>query len=277
MPPLLWPSYSFLLKTFINFQESRGFICTHSLAYTFLLAFIPFSIATASISDWLPFSNSLVDEVQTYFFSRFLPQSGTDIYDLFKLSFRHSTRLSIVGVISLLVTTYGMMFAIEQHIHQMWHLKRQRKILQTLFIFSGFFILGPIITYSIAYIYRFISAKLNISVEIQYIISECLSILITTSSFIAVYKFIPNKKVSWRYAVISGVIAAGLFSILRWVFVISMINLKEEYSLLYGSLVTLPIFLLWIYLNSFIFLYCAQIIYVAEKRKNRKLKKIYSN
>lgn len=261
-----------MLKTFINFQKSNGLICTNSLAYTFLLAFVPFSIATASISDLLPFSDSLIKEVEAYFFARFLPQSGTDIYDLIKLSFRHSTRLSILGVISLFVTIFGMMFAIEQHIHQMWHLKRQRKIIHSLLIFSCFFILGPLVTYTMAFIYRVLSVKFNLTDETQYIISECLSTFITISSFIAVYKFIPNKKVNWRYVISAGFIAAMLFSVLRWLFAASMMNLQQEYSLLYGSLVTLPIFLLWIYLSCLIFLYCAQIIYVAERIKGRKRK-----
>jgi len=257
------------MQTLVNFYKSRGFICTNSLAYTFLLAFIPFLIATASISDLLPFSNQLVVEVQTYFFSRFLPQSGSQVYDLFKMSFSHSTRLSVLGILSLLITTYGMMFAVEQHIHQMWYLKRQRSILKTIIIFSCFLVCGPLLTYSVAYIYELLYIYFELA-WVENAVSDFLSVIITVTSFIFVYKYIPNKKVKWRHASASGIIAGVLFSILRWLLAISMGNLQENYSLLYGSLATLPIFMLWIYLSCLIFLYCAQIIYVAEIKYDLK-------
>ena len=269
VPKKIYPVYSFFYRALINFIKARGLICTNSLAYTFLLAFIPFLVAIASISDWLPFSNRLINDVQNYFFSKFLPRSGTQIYDLFKLSFKHSTRLSIAGGVSLIATSYMMMFAVEQHIHQMWHINRQRKIIYSLGIFTGFFIGGPMLVYSLADIGEVLDFKFN-SPIFTYLLPHFMSVLVTILSLIAVYKFIPNKKVKWKHAIVAGMIAGIVFSLLRWGFSVYMARLEAEYKLLYGSIAILPIFLLWLYISSLNFLYCAQIIYILERKNKRK-------
>lgn len=59
--------------------------------------------------------------------------------------------------------------------------------------------------------------------------------------------------------------AAGLFATIAFIGIQAYFNwcmesLREQYVLLYGTLVTLPIFLLWIYLSVLVLLVGAQII-----------------
>jgi membrane protein len=228
-----------------------------------MLAFIPFSIAIASISAWLPISPRIVDEVEHFFFNEFIPQSGNQIYHLFLLSFKHSTRLSVVGILSLLVTSYGMMFAIEQHINLLWLITKRRSFFHSILIYTGFFVFGPIIVYSLAYAIDAIDNLISEPLYIKFI-GLTAAHLITLISFIAIYKFVPNKAVAWRHALYAGIIAALIFILLQSTFNLSMVHLQQQYSLLYGSLAVLPIFLLWLYFSVWILLIGAQTIYVFE-------------
>lgn len=266
IPKWGYGSFSFLFKVWSNFQKSGGITCCSSLSYTLLLAFIPFSISMASISSWLPISNSLVNDVQLYFFSKFIPQSGHQIYDLFRSSFKHSSRLSILGALSLLGTCYGMMFTVEQHIHQMWQIKRQRSLIRSLLLFTGFFIGGPLLVYSIAVVVEFFQLTIRDEV-INQILAMFAGNLVTLLSFVFIYKFLPSKTVRWKHAIGAGVLAGVAFACLQAYFSYSMRHLQEEYYLLYGSLAMLPVFLLWLYLSVLILLMGAQIIYVIELKK----------
>jgi membrane protein len=261
-----YSSYRFLFKVWINFQKSGGISCCSSLSYTLLLAFIPFSISMASISSWLPVSNTLINDVQLYFFSKFIPQSGTEIYDLFKLSFTHSSRLSILGLLSLLGSCYAMMFTVEQHIHHMWQIKRQRSLINSLLLFTGFFLAGPLLVYFVALIVEFLDLFV-IDPNLRRYIAFLAANLVTLISYIIIYKFLPSKPVRWRHAIGAGSLAGIAFGVLEQYFSYSMLQLKEEYSLLYGSLAMLPIFMLWLYLSVLILLMGAQIIYVLELKK----------
>lgn len=263
IPKWGYGSFSFLFKVWTNFQKSGGITCCSSLSYTLLLAFIPFSISMASISSWLPISNNLVNDVQIYFFSKFIPQSGHQIYDLFRLSFKHSSRLSILGLLSLLGTCYGMMFTVEQHIHQMWHIKRQRSLVNSLLLFTCFFTGGPLLVYTIAVVVEFLQVTIQ-NEAISLMLAMIAGNLVTLISFILIYKFLPSKAVRWKHAIGAGVLAGIAFACVQAYFSYSMRHLQEEYYLLYGSLAMLPVFLLWLYLSVLILLVGAQIIYVVE-------------
>lgn len=266
IPKWGYGSFNFLFKVWSNFQKSGGITCCSSLSYTLLLAFIPFSISMASISSWLPISNTLINDVQMYFFSEFIPQSGHQIYDLFRLSFNHSSRLSILGLLSLLGTCYGMMFTVEQHIHQMWQIKRQRSLIHSLLLFTGFFIGGPLLVYTIASIVEFLQ-RITQSDLVGQVLAVMAGNLVTLLSFILIYKFLPSKSVRWKHAIGAGILAGIAFACLQGYFSYSMRHLQDEYYLLYGSLAMLPIFLLWLYLSVLILLVGAQIIYVIELKK----------
>ena len=263
-----YASFRFLFKVLVNFQKAGGISCSSSLSYTLLLAFIPFSISIASISSWLPISNTIINDVQMYFFSKFIPQSGTEIYALFQLSFNNSNRLSILGMISLLGSCYGMMFTVEQHIHQMWQIKRQRSLIHSLLLFTGFFVGGTLLVYLIAIVVEFLDSII-FDTNIQSYIAFLAANLVSLVSFICIYKFLPSKSVRWLHAISVGILVAVAFGLLQTYFSYSMLHLEGEYSLLYGSLAMLPIFMSWLYLSVLILLIGAQIIYVLELKKRR--------
>jgi membrane protein len=252
---------NFNYKLWDNFSKSNGLSSCSSLSYTFLLAFIPFSISIASLSTWLPVSERLIQNVEYYFFSQYIPQLGHQVYDLFTFSFNQTKRLSMLGFISLFITSYGMMFSVEQHIHSMWHLKRQRRLWQSFFIFSGFFVGGTIFIFIMAYFTEFVQVHVAHGILYQHIGTVSAHIF-TIASFISLYKFIPSVKVKLSHAVIAGSFASLAFIILQSGLNFSMHYLQQDYELLYGSLAMLPIFLLWLYLSVLILLLGAQIIYV---------------
>ncbi|RTL12000.1 MAG: YihY family inner membrane protein [Neisseriaceae bacterium] len=252
---------NFSYKVWGNFSGSNGLSRCSSLAYTLLFAFIPFSISIVSISAWLPVSEEITNNIEYYFFSQYIPQLGHQVYDLFKFSFSHTKRLSIFGFISLFVTSYGMMFSIEQHIHDMWHLKRQRKLIYSFIVFSGFFVVGTIFIFVMAYFTEFVQVRVTHGIVYENM-GRVSAHIVTIVSFISIYKFIPSVKVKWLHAIIAGIGAAIAFIILQLGFTASMDYLQKDYELLYGSLAMLPIFLLWLYLSVLILLLGAQVIYV---------------
>lgn len=262
---------NFNYKLWDNFSKSNGLSSCSSLSYTFLLAFIPFSISIASLSAWLPVSEQLIHNVEYYFFSQYIPQLGHQVYDLFTFSFSHTKRLSMFGFLSLFTTSYGMMFSVEQHIHSMWHLKRQRRLWLSFFIFSGFFIVGTIFIFIMAYFTEFIQERVTHGMVYRHI-GVVSAHVITITSFISLYKFIPSVKVKWSHAVIAGTSASIAFIILQTGLTLSMNYLQKDYELLYGSLAMLPIFLLWLYLSVLILLLGAQVIYVMRTNSTMRIR-----
>jgi membrane protein len=62
------------------------------------------------------------------------------------------------------------------------------------------------------------------------------------------YMVVPNRLIDWRDAACGGIVAAIAFEITKRLFVVFVAKFPT-YTVLYGALAALPIFLLWIYLG----------------------------
>jgi membrane protein len=74
------------------------------------------------------------------------------------------------------------------------------------------------------------------------------SALIVVVAFSLLYAVVPNRRIEWRNAIVGGVTAGILFSMLRWAFGVYLIYFPI-YKTIYGALAAVPIFLVWMYLS----------------------------
>jgi len=75
--------------------------------------------------------------------------------------------------------------------------------------------------------------------------------------FLLAYKLIPNTKTHWRYVFPGALLAAILFEIVSNLFVI-FLSRFANYELIYGSIASAIVLLIWIYISAFILVLGAQ-------------------
>jgi membrane protein len=73
-----------------------------------------------------------------------------------------------------------------------------------------------------------------------------LSILFLTGGFFVVYKILPNTKINSWIALLASFLVAILFTVAKKLFSLYMFYVPT-YSVIYGSLSLIPIFILWVY------------------------------
>jgi membrane protein len=78
-------------------------------------------------------------------------------------------------------------------------------------------------------------------------VGKMIPTLITVFVLMAVYILVPNKKVKFFSAFWGAVVCVSLFSVLRLIFAMFVLN-SATYKTLYGALAILPVFLVWMYL-----------------------------
>lgn len=252
-----------LYKSANHFVKNRGLRNSSGLAFTATLAFIPLSIALATIGEIMPFSRGTIRGVQQYFLNDYIPQSGGELSQLVSLSIQNSSHLSWASFIFLIASCYGVLFEIQDAFNIMSYRRRKAKLSYSLLRFTLFFTIGPFFVYELGHLNKVINDLT--SEHYQRILVPITSWTFTFGVFISLYKFIPVQKILLRHAVVVGLAAGTVFLSLQEYFIYSIKELKENYQLLYGSLAMLPIFLLWIYLSTFILLFGIQVIYTWEK------------
>ncbi|MDE6157903.1 MAG: YihY family inner membrane protein, partial [Muribaculaceae bacterium] len=95
------------------------------------------------------------------------------------------------------------------------------------------------------------------------IILEGVQVLMTFLFFTAAYMLIPNTKVKFANAFLSGTLAGSGFLILQWLFVTGTLYVTR-YNAIYGSFAFIPLLLLWIQLVWVICLAGAVICYSSQ-------------
>ena len=249
-----------------SFRRNGGFLCCGNLSYTLLLAFIPFAISMANLSALLPFSQDLINRVEWYVFNKFLPQNGDDLYLLFSESFKNSHKLSWISFFLLVISSYGMMLAISQSLNQVMRIKSKRSILFSLVLITWVFIIGSAFAFSLGWFCELIFPHI-LNQEVNKMVGSVASVIESAFSFFLIYQFLPYRRVKLRHSLLAMLCSTLAFSCVQMYFFWFMKNLQQEYTLLYGSLATLPIFLLWIYLSVMILLFFGQLIIILENKQ----------
>jgi len=87
--------------------------------------------------------------------------------------------------------------------------------------------------------------------------SRLVAFLLILAVFLLLYKLIPNTKTYWRYVWPGALLAAILFEIARTLFVFYLENFGN-YQLIYGSIASIIVLLVWIYYSAFIMILGAE-------------------
>jgi membrane protein len=81
--------------------------------------------------------------------------------------------------------------------------------------------------------------------------------LLSLTIFLLIYKFIPNTKTFWRYVWPGALLSATLFEIAKTFFLLYLTRFAN-YELVYGSVASIIVLLVWIYSSAFIIILGAE-------------------
>ncbi len=90
--------------------------------------------------------------------------------------------------------------------------------------------------------------------------------LFSAAAFLTVYRFLPNERVSWRSLLVGTGVAVLLFEGAKGIFFWYLRTLSG-YSMVYGPLAGVVVFLVWVYLAAIILLLGGEVI--AEMERSR--------
>lgn len=182
-----------------------------------------------------------------------------------------------VGIVVLLWSVIKVMGDIESAFNEIWSVNKQRSITRKLSDYLTIMLLAPfclIISYSgTSYITTLIE---NWATSIDWVnhfhglISFGLNLIpysLLWIAFAILYLVMPNTKVQFKAALISGIIAGVAFQIVQYFYVKFQVGVSN-YNAIYGSFAVIPLFLVWMQLSWTIILIGAGISYSIQNVKN---------
>lgn len=224
-----------------------------SLTFTTTLALVPLLTIVLAIFTTFPVFSSFRASLEGYFVQTVMPKgiANTIIGNLTQFASK-ATRLSAVGAVALMFTSSAMMATVERAFNQIWRVKRKRPLPQRVLMYWALLTLGPLLFgLSLTVTSQLFLATSGVMATVPLfgaLFYTAVSLALTTGAYTLLYMAVPNRFVDWRDAVWGGLVAAVAFEIAKRLFGV-FIRQFPNYTIIYGALAALPLFLLWMYLS----------------------------
>jgi membrane protein len=224
-----------------------------SLTFTTVLALVPVLTIAFAIFTTFPLFNTFRASLEGYFIQSLMPKtiSNTIIAYLNQFAAKAS-RLSAVGGVALIFTAVAMLNTIDRVFNHIWRVKKRRARAQRILVYWAIVTLGPLmIGVSITVTSYLFTATSGVVSQVPFlsgVFYTLFSLALSTGAFTLLYMAIPNRFIDWRDAAWGGAVAAVAFEIAKRLFA-AFITQFPTYTVVYGALAALPIFLVWIYVS----------------------------
>ena len=223
-----------------------------SLTFTTVLALVPLLTIALAIFTAFPLFNTLRTSLDTFFVQNLMPKLiANTILGYLNQFAAKSTGLSAIGAIALTITAVAMMSTIDRVFNRIWRVRQARPIVQRVLIYWAIVTLGPVlIGFSISvtsYLFMATNGVVLKTSLIGAIFYTSVSIFLTTGAFTLLYVVVPNRVIDWRDAMWGGLLAGIALELAKRIFAIYIVKFPT-YTMVYGSVAAVPIFLIWIYL-----------------------------
>ncbi len=107
---------------------------------------------------------------------------------------------------------------------------------------------------------------------LEFWIGTLVASLFVVLMFFSLYKFLPNRRIRWRAAMLAAVFTTVLFELAKFIFTAYLGSFNPG-SLYTGTLATLVIVVFWVYYSSVIFILGGEVGQVHELRRVRRVQR----
>jgi len=256
-------------------HAGKGFIADHclvgasALSYTMLLSFLPMTVIVLVIFSNFPIFGGARDHFIVVLLRIFAPDVGEEAARWFEYVATNATKTTAVGVLAFVFTSIMLLATIEDQLNVIWGVTTQRTWVQRVIVYWLILTLGPLLLgvgMSLsgdfdAYASTTGTPGLGAGQAIQTWFADAtrfVPFVLEAISFTLLFRLIPNCPVRWRDAAMGALIAAALIEALKLAFALYVSRLSS-YSVIYGALAGIPIFLLWMYIFWVVVLFGAEI------------------
>ncbi len=245
-----------------GFRGEKIGLRASALTYITILSLVPLLAVVFAIVRGLG-QEELRHSVHEFVFSNLAPGTREQIghyLDGF-IAQASSGAMGGFGAFFLLLSAVGLFHNIERSLNDIWGVQRPRPLMTRVILYWSVLTLGPIALGASLFATSMARSLVEHSLpsEVIALISPGTSILL----FFFLYIAVPYARVSLRAALGGALVAGCAWEIAKHGYAAWAAN-SFRYSVIYGSLGTVPLFLIWVYLSWLIVLFGARLSYALQ-------------
>lgn len=259
------------IKTFSS--EKIGFQAV-ALSFFSTMSVVPFVAIAFVVTGGLGLADKLKELLYSYF------DNSQEIIDTvlgFADNIILSSQSSALGLLSSLLFVFiviWMMLSVERVFNNVWRVQKSRMLIKRLSIIIMMLILSPFVVMvffagSVVYsnVFDYIGLDPDTFSGIKTLITWLLFGVLSTFTFSAMYKFIPNAGVDYANALRAAIFSGVGFTVLQYVYLETQV-MVTRLSSIFGAFAAIPLFMTWINIGWFIILIGAELSYAFQHVNN---------
>jgi len=235
-----------------------------SLSYSTVLALVPLLAVSLSIATAVG-HEALREQVQSFAFDFLAPgirHSSMDTLERFIDNATSGGVISISGA-ALFVTALMLLRSIEDAINAIWGVPENRGFFVRVGVYLTVLVFGPVLLGVSLVVTGAIRGALEDNGPLPDTLLTLAPFAAAVAGLTVLFKVAPNAEVRWRAAFAGAGVAGVGFEIAKHGYVLYTHHFVR-YSMIYGSLAAIPLFLIWVYLTWMVVLFGARLAYAVQ-------------
>ncbi len=264
---LLW----FALR---KFYDDNGFLLSSGLAFTFLVGLIPLLLLLLFLAGTYLYSDRQVLSHIRHYLENVAPSLDPRVTKNLLRVIRDRKIVGVLGVGGLFWTSIWVFSTLRTALNIIFQVKKGQGIIRgiatdllMIFLVGSLHLTSMTLASVMVYLkrYRFsFRFPLELGVLVGFSLKYVIPFLLSFWMFFLIYKIIPNKKITSTTALQAALFTSLLWEVAKHLFGWYVLSLGG-FTMVYGSLSTLAVFVLWTYYSSTILLMGGEVAYYLER------------
>lgn len=263
--------YTSLKEIWGELKKKNAFTVSASVSFFTFLSIFPFFLLIISVSGLFIKKTQTIAKLEEYL--QIFPKGISENFiQTLRGMIESSELITGISFLFLIFTSFNAFNQLQKGLNTILGTKQIKKGWKStltafsFFLITAFFLLVIVLSGETLFVAARKMEKIPI-VKSYYIILP-LYILIEIVFFSFSYRYLSNKKISFRHVLVGGVVMTCLWEITKHIFgwYVSTINM---YSAIYGSISSLILLQLWLFYSIFLYFFGAEVsIYLSRKSPN---------
>ena len=265
-------NFGLLWQALRKFNDDNGFFLSSGITFNILINLIPFiMLLLALVGTYLYNDQEVLNHIRAY--SRNVapaldPKITKNLADIIQ----DRQIVGVIGFIGLLWLSTWVFGSLRIALNIVFRVEKSRGMLRgiavdlLMVLLAGILLLVSMILSSVVTFLQNYQGRIPVAIgpTIQWILKYLLPFFLTYCMFFLIYKIIPNKRLHFKSAFQAALVTGLLWELTKHLFTWYVFHIAR-YTVIYGSLNTLVLFVLWVYYSSTILVVGGEFTYFLEE------------
>jgi len=271
-------NFGLLWQALRKFNDDNGFFLSSGIAFNILINLIPFiMLLLALVGTYLYNDQDVLHHIRAYL-RDVAPALDPKIMENLADVMQNRQIVGILGFGGLLWFSTWVFSSLRIALNIVFRVEKSRGMLRgigidlLMILLAGILLLVSMILSSVVTFLQGYQGRILVAIgpTIQWILKYLLPFFLTYCMFVLIYKIIPNRRIHFSSALQAALFTSLLWELAKHLFGWYVVHLAR-YSIFYGSLSTLVIFIFWVYYSSTILVVGGEFAYFLEENRQRSV------